>query len=253
MVSKGMFILLLILLFLLYLKWIVFVLMLPVIRTVRARSRRRASACPDGDAKLNSVASPPLTNAKKKRGLLGQLKRYVGGYIRYADFQTGLIPSHHVRDFLYRHVWLVDMAPKSIIYWGAEIRASEQLHIGEGSIIGDKSILDARRGGIFIGKNVNFGSGVHLWTGQHDYKDPYFRSMPGRRGPIRIGDRAWLGANVTVLHSVTIGEGAVVATGAVVTKDVEPYTLVGGIPAKKIGERPRDLRYEFPGEPVPFY
>lgn len=118
MVSKGMFILLLILLFLLYLKWIMFVLMLPVIRTVLARSRRRVSACPDGDAKLNSVASP-LTNAKKKRGLLGQLKRYVGGYIRYADFQTGLIPSHHVRDFLYRHVWLVDMAPKSIIYYAS--------------------------------------------------------------------------------------------------------------------------------------
>lgn len=244
--------LLLVLVSLLYLKWIVFVLMLPVIRVVRARSRRRAPVYPEVKGKLNSIA-PPLTNAKKKLGLLGQLKRYVTGYIRYADFQTGLIPSHHMRDFLYRHVWLVDMAPKSIIYWGAEIRASEQLHIGEGSIIGDKSILDARRGGIFIGKNVNFGSGVHLWTGQHDYKDPYFRSMPGRRGPIRIGDRAWLGANVTVLHSVTIGEGAVVATGAVVTKDVEPYTLVGGIPAKKIGERPRDLRYEFPGEPVPFY
>ena len=252
MVSKGMFILLLILLFLLYLKWIVFVLMLPVIRTVRARSRRRASACPDGDAKLNSVATPPLTNAKKKRGLLGQLKRYVGGYIRYADFQTGLIPSHHVRDFLYRHVWLVDMAPKSIIYWGAEIRASEKLHIGEGTIIGDKALLDARNG-IEIGKNVNFSSNVHIYTEQHDHRDPDFRCNSDKSFRVRIGDRAWIGPNVTILHSVTIGEGAVVAAGAVVTKDVAPYTLVAGIPAKKIGDRTRDLRYEFPGEPVPFY
>lgn len=77
--------------------------------------------------------------------------------------------------------------------------------------------------------------------------------MPGRRGPIKIGDRAWLGPDVTVLHSVTIGEGAVVAAGAVVRKDVEPYTLVGGVPAKKIGDRQRGLRYEFPGDPVPFY
>ena len=186
------------------------------------------------------------------RRLLSPVKRYVSGYMRYADFQTGLIPSHHIRDFLYRHVWHVDMGKNAIIYFGAEIRGAEQLHIGKGSIIGDRSILDARRG-IYIGENVNFGSEVHCWTEQHDYNDPYFRCMPGRRGPIKIGDRAWTGPNVTILHSVTIGEGAVVAAGAVVTKDVEPYTLVGGIPAKKIGERSRDLRYEFKGRPLPFY
>ena len=193
------------------------------------------------------------SGSNKRKIVFHVSKKYINGYLRYADFQTGFIPSHHIRDFLYRHIWLVDLAPKAIIYWGAEIRGSEQLHIGEGSIIGDKAILDARRGGIFIGKNVNFGTAVHLWTGQHDYNDPYFRSMPAKRGPIKIGDRAWIGPNATILHSVTIGEGAVVAAGAVVTKDVEPYTLVGGVPAKKIGERTRDLRYEFPGEAIPFY
>ena len=52
--------------------------------------------------------------------------------------------------------------------------------------------------------------------------------------PIRIEDKVWLGANVTILQGVTIGEGAIVVAGAVVTKDVAPRTIVGGVPAKFI-------------------
>lgn len=221
--------------------------MLPVIRVVRIYNRKKNTNAESVDKVLD------FNNDTRINTIKNTLKRYINGFIRYADFQTGMIPSHHIRNFLYRHIWLIEMESKSIIYWGAEIRGSEQLHIGKGSIIGDKAILDARRGGIYIGENVNFGSEVHLWTGQHDYKDPYFRSMPGHRGPIKIENRVWVGPNVTILHSVVIGEGAVVAAGAVVTKDVEPYSLVGGVPAKKIGERPRNLKYEFKGKPLPFY
>ena len=104
-------------------------------------------------------------------------------------------------------------------------------HIGKGSIIGDNCILDARQG-IYIGENVNLSSEVHLWTEAHDVNDPYFRSMPCNHRPIHIGNRAWLGSNVTVLDNVSIGEGAVVCSGAVVTKDVEPGKVVAGVPAK---------------------
>ena len=61
----------------------------------------------------------------------------------------------------------------AVVYFGAELRGSWNLIIDKGTIIGDNAILDARRGGIVIGKNVNIGSEVHLWTDQHDYNDPF--------------------------------------------------------------------------------
>jgi len=180
------------------------------------------------------------------------INRYIVGFIRYSIFQVGMIPSHNIRNILYRKVYLVDIEKKAIIYFGSEIRTPYKLKIGEGSIIGDRSILDARNG-IYIGKNVNLSSNVSIWTEQHDYKDPYFKCNSNGEFAVKIEDRVWIGPNVIILHSVTIGEGAVVAAGAVVTKSVLPYTLVGGIPAKKLGDRTKDLRYEFNGKYNPFY
>ena len=174
------------------------------------------------------------------------------GYERYLIHRIKMFPCHAVRNWVYRHVYLVDKHKTSTIYFGCEIRSGVNLHIGKGSIVGDNCILDARQG-IYIGENVNLSSEVHLWTEAHDVNDPYFRSMPRNRGPIRIGNRAWLGSNVTVLDNVTVGEGAVVCSGAVVTKDVEPFAIVAGIPAKKIGERNRNLKYEFTGGHTLFY
>jgi maltose O-acetyltransferase len=86
-----------------------------------------------------------------------------------------------------------------------------------------------------------------LWTNQHDPQDP---DWGVKGGPIVIKDYVWVSSRASVLPGITIGEGAVVAAHAVVTKDVEPYTIVGGVPAKKIGERRRDLRYKIvPGMP----
>lgn len=180
------------------------------------------------------------------------IKRYLDGFIRYIDIQVGFIPSHHIRNWLYRYLFKVNMTGYSNIYYGAEIRMHCRLSIGKGSSIGDRAVLDARNG-IVIGNWVNVASDVQIWTEQHDHSDPWFRCVSGPDFAVRIGDRAWIGPRVTILHSVTIGEGAVVAAGAVVTKDVEPYTIVAGIPAKKIGERSRDLRYNSLDKPQPFY
>jgi len=75
---------------------------------------------------------------------------------------------------------------------------------------------------------------------QHNVNDPDFR---GESAPVIIGDYAWISCRTVLLPGVRIGEGAVVAAGAVVTKDVEPYAIVGGVPAKNIGERSQGLRY----------
>ncbi len=174
------------------------------------------------------------------------------GYERYLIHRIKQFPSHAVRNWVYRNIYLVDMHKTSVMYFGCEIRSGVNLHIGKGSIIGDNCILDARQG-IYIGENVNLSSEVHLWTEAHDVNDPYFRSMPCNHGPIHVGNRAWLGSNVTILDKVNIGEGAVVCSGAVVTKDVEPYSIMAGIPAKKIGERNKNLKYEFSGGHTLFY
>ena len=114
-----------------------------------------------------------------------------------------------------------------MIYSGCEIREPQGITIGEGTIIGDNAILDGRAG-ITIGRHVNFSSNVRIWTLQHDYRDPDFACREEHYGPVRIEDRAWIGPHTIILHDVTIGEGAVVAAGAVVTKDVPPYTVWGG-------------------------
>jgi acetyltransferase-like isoleucine patch superfamily enzyme len=134
-----------------------------------------------------------------------------------------------------------------VIMLGAHVAAPKQLRIGRNTAIGRRCVLDARgKPGITIGQNVNIGSYCRLQTGKHLINDPYFKGVGGE---IVVGDRAWIAEGATVLTDVHIGEGAVVMGGAVVTKDVDPYTVVAGVPARRIGERSRDLRYELDYRP----
>lgn len=192
---------------------------------------------------ISEKPSSQYSSSMLKRRILN----FADGFYRYCIYIGGNIPSHHIRNFFYKYVFLVRMKRNVVIYYGAEIRAPYLLTIGEGTVIGDKAIIDSRRGGVILGRNVNIGTEVHFWTGQHDYNDPWFRSMPNKRGPIVIEDRVWIGPRVTILHSVRIGEGAVIAAGTIVTKDIPPYAVVGGISAKIITERNKDLKYEFNG------
>ena len=86
------------------------------------------------------------------------------------------------------------------------------------------------QGGIRIGNDVLIGHNVVLATLNHDFA-PYNRATM-HPVPVHIEDRVWIGANATVVPGVTIGENSIVAAGAVVTKDVPPNTIVGGVPAK---------------------
>jgi acetyltransferase-like isoleucine patch superfamily enzyme len=132
-----------------------------------------------------------------------------------------------------------------IIMLGSEISSPERLRIGRNTAIGRRCVLDAR-GGIAIGRDVNISSYARLQTAKHLIDDPDFAH---RYSPIAIGDRAWIAEGAVVLGGVTIGEGAVVAANAVVTKDVEPFSVVGGVPAEVIRQRSRDLRYHLSWRP----
>jgi acetyltransferase-like isoleucine patch superfamily enzyme len=159
----------------------------------------------------------------------------------------GYIPSHTIRNNLYKLLGL-NLGKGSTIYSRAEIRSPHKIVIGMHTVIGNQAILDGR-GGLEIGNNVNFSTGVWIWTVQHDKDDPYFGSLIKK---VVIRDYAWISCRTTLLPGITIGEGAVVCAGAVVTKDVDPYSVVAGVPAKKIGDRKRNLKYKLSDEIVAF-
>jgi maltose O-acetyltransferase len=100
-------------------------------------------------------------------------------------------------------------------------------------------VLDGREG-LHIGDNVSISEGVCIFSLEHDPNSPSFES---RGAPVTVEDYVFVGARAIVLPGVTIGTGAVVAAGAVVTRDVPQFTVVAGVPARPIGERQRDLAY----------
>lgn len=129
-----------------------------------------------------------------------------------------------------------------VIRRGVYIASPNELEVGDGSFIGRASLYCT--GGVRIGKNVNISDGVVVITAKHDINSPEFEAT---YGPITIGDWSWLATNAIVLGGVNVGEGAVVAAGAVVTKDVPPYSVMGGNPATVIGERKKQPFSYTPG------
>lgn len=226
-------ILLCIIIFLMNFKWIFILFMFPWIVLDKFREK----------GKIGYIASLPYKVCEKMSK---------GGIMRFAIFNIGTIPSNSLRKLIYR--MLCGRIESNVtIHFGTEIRCPRKLRIGKGTIIGDNAILDARCG-LTMGENVNLSSNVSIYTLQHDHRDPYFRcNETQKKMSVEIDDRVWLGSNVIVLPGVHIGEGAVCCAGCVVTKDVLPYTVVAGIPAKKVGERPRVLKYEFNGKTCAFY
>ena len=117
------------------------------------------------------------------------------------------------------------------------------VRIGKYSHINRGCVIDAR-GGITIGDSVSVSHGVFLMTGSHDMNNP---SFIGRFRPIVIDDYAWIGVGAKILQGVHIGEGAVVAAGAVVTKDVPSFAVVAGVPARQISRRNINPDYKCSG------
>lgn len=128
---------------------------------------------------------------------------------------------------------------------GLEVWSGRKLEMAARSTVGQRCFLDAR-GGIRIGRDASISREVAVWTATHIVDDPDFDAA---LAPVEIGPRAWIGTRATLLPGVSVGEGAVVGAGALVTSDVEPYTVVGGVPAKAMRKRSEALTYELDWRP----
>jgi acetyltransferase-like isoleucine patch superfamily enzyme len=172
-------------------------------------------------------------------GLALALARYLTNHV------IAQVPIYAVRHAWYRQVLGMRIGEGSALLMGQYIYIRGRarpgrtgITIGRRSIINQQCCLDGR-GGLSIGDYVSISPGVWILTDGHDMHDPLFREV---LAPVTIGDHVWIGSRALILPGITVGEGAVVAAGAVVTSDVEPYTVVGGVPARPIGARSRNLK-----------
>ena len=157
-----------------------------------------------------------------------------GGFLCYFyNHWIGNFPSRRVRE-IYLKVWLGGLGAKSGVQMGCRFLNGRKVFLGERNVINFGCLFDGRKFSIRTGSNVSIGPEATILTLGHDPRSTAFED---RGGDVVIGDRVWIGYRAIILPGVTIGEGAVVGAGAVVTKNVEPYAIVAGNPARKVGER----------------
>lgn len=153
---------------------------------------------------------------------------------------VGSVPSHHLRRFFYR-LCGVTIGKGSSLHTGIRFYNPKNIQIGNDSIVGEGTVLDGRDS-IKIGNHVDIASEVMIYNGEHAINSEHFEPQTE---PVVIEDYVFIGPRAIILPGVTIKKGAIVGAGAVVTKDVEPMLIVGGVPAKPIGERKiKELHYK---------
>jgi acetyltransferase-like isoleucine patch superfamily enzyme len=142
------------------------------------------------------------------------------------------VPSHAIRRTLYQLAG-VAIGKGSSFHSGTRFYFPGNVSVGQDTIIGYNATLDGRAK-LTIGNHVDIASDVMVYNSEHDVHDAEFKAVVA---PVVIGDHVFIGPRVIIMPGVTIGKAAVVAAGAVVTKDVPAGAIVGGVPAKVIGER----------------
>lgn len=159
-------------------------------------------------------------------------------YNYWLDFELmilrwlGHVPFHTIRNLSYRFAG-IKMGRGSTFHMWANFFEPKNIIIGEGTVIGDHAFLDGRDK-LKIGNHVDIASSVAVYNSEHDINREDFSA---KDSPVEIGDYVFIGPRAVILPGVKIGKGAVIAAGAVVTKDVPAFKVVGGVPAGIIAER----------------
>lgn len=169
------------------------------------------------------------------------LRAFIGSLVAFGYNQVfGRCPSRCCRH-AYLRVYLGSLGTSTGVQMGCRFLNGRRVYLGSRNVINFGCLLDGRRFTIRVGNDVSIGPEATILTLGHD---PQSATFEDRGGDVVIGDRAWIGYRALVMPGVTIGEGAVIAAGAVVTENVDPFTIVAGVPAKKIGDRERGLVYQ---------
>ena len=173
-------------------------------------------------------------------------KVFAGGLLAYGyNHWVGQFPVRSLRA-IYLRCWLGDFSAATSVQMGCRFLNGRKVHFGKRNVINFGCLLDGRKFHIRTGDDVSIGPEATILTLGHDPQSPQFAD---RGGDVIIGNRVWIAYRAIILPGVTIGDGAVVGAGAVVTKNVEPFAIVAGNPARKIGERDRDLKYKIKHDP----
>ena len=165
------------------------------------------------------------------------LKYYLGNHLVAAT------PCEFLRHLYYKAILGIKVGKDTHISMGEFITGFYSrcsISVGDNCVINRNCYLDGR-GSIVIGNNVNVSFGTTILTLQHNVHSSMFECKVGN---VIIENDVWIGARAIILPGVTVGKGAVIAAGAVVSKSVPEYSIAAGVPAKVIGMRHRDLKYK---------
>lgn len=167
------------------------------------------------------------------------MKDYLSGLYHFVIRFIMSFPIFSVRLLLCKII-LKRFDMSSYVCRDVDFRSPYRIEIGLYTTINRDCVIDGR-GGCIIGDNVDIAQEVNIWTEQHDYNNPFYET---ELKPVVIEDYVWIASRATILPGVKIGRGAVVAAGAIVTKDVPPLSVVAGVPARIIGKRENTMRYK---------
>jgi acetyltransferase-like isoleucine patch superfamily enzyme len=200
--------------------------------------QQRLSAASSTDVKVpprRGAVSKPNDRSVPLRLLCIRVLNYVTNHV------VAHLPSFTLRRLWYRHALGIAFGPGASVFLGAYVwffgpRETRRrgVTIGRNSYINRGCTLDVRCG-LTIGDNVSVSPEVMILGLTHDYNDPTWKLVDA--GPVTIEDYVWIGARAIILPGVTVGRGAVVAAGSIVTKNVAPMTVVAGVPARAVAVR----------------